>query len=966
MINTKKAVNRIISILIVLSVVLPTMIFADEQIETEMSYENVLSHKYTLADGVEFYKDVIFDKQEGYQRTYRFEYTPTELNGVIFARGKDLYTRSYIENLAKMTDEQNGAVIGGMNADFFNMSTGVPLSAIIEDGILITSDGGYNCLAIKEDGSAFIDTPSIKISITKEDKKYDVWSLNKELVDWGLCLYNDKFDDTTNISVPAYEAVFYPYEQVLTVDEIAQVLEIEPEEVVAYDETENGTDTDTETENTDTSLNQVAEQSKNYESINDYLQGTYTHSDDENGSDQTENNDFVETNETNQTEIFINVYSQSDLETIDEYALDNEFTKVGDKYYKLQKANPVISQSEKIVVVQTRKDGVDGSLVIPEGSYVLAGHEDTFASSVKRFSVGDEAVLDITANESFVGIKTAIGCSHIIIKDGKAVPTDAFSHYKYKNPRTAVGITQEGRIILFAVDGRDSNLSGGMRIDELSNEMLRLGCVSAANLDGGGSTTVKALLPYFNSLDTVNKISQSSERKISNAILFTNKMPIVGTAAYSYLLDTYEYVMCDSSVYLGQEYFTDENYYPVGFSLPKAEQEQSQSETLTEFAEKETDKEQTIENDSVSVKTETLSEEENEDNIVPADENENNFEEVGEEIVEEDKVNVIYTVENGYIEDGRYYPDGYLGSVEINSNIDEHKNVARTLVSVDEVDEITITAPTLTLYQGQALQLAAFAKVNSFDVAATNESFDWDVNLNYGVVFEDGLFLATHSGENIEITAKRGDVSASVYVNVLKDPFDDISEHWSRENIIRLFDEGIVEGEIVEEKSVFNPNRTYSRNEFCTMFARVLGYTAVGVIPEQIKDRQELLYADSVNIPDWAFQSVSALVNGGYLEGFGVSTDDGVFFNGNEPVSRKDVISVIGRLCENAPEEFVLVASDISQDDENYELIRNACAAEIFRGYEDGSLRLDFGLTRAEGAAVFVRLMDYLELTYNN
>lgn len=58
-----------------------------------------------------------------------------------------------------------------------------------------------------------------------------------------------------------------------------------------------------------------------------------------------------------------------------------------------------------------------------------------------------------------------------------------------RHPRTAVGITEDNRLIAVVVDGRNSQ-SSGMSIEELSIVMKALGCVNAMNLDGGGSSTM--------------------------------------------------------------------------------------------------------------------------------------------------------------------------------------------------------------------------------------------------------------------------------------------------------------------------------------------------------------------------------------------------------------------------------------------------------------------------------------------
>jgi exopolysaccharide biosynthesis protein len=58
-------------------------------------------------------------------------------------------------------------------------------------------------------------------------------------------------------------------------------------------------------------------------------------------------------------------------------------------------------------------------------------------------------------------------------------------------PRTAAGISADGtRLVLLVVDGRRDGYSVGITEMELAEEMLRLGCADALNLDGGGSSTL--------------------------------------------------------------------------------------------------------------------------------------------------------------------------------------------------------------------------------------------------------------------------------------------------------------------------------------------------------------------------------------------------------------------------------------------------------------------------------------------
>jgi hypothetical protein len=58
------------------------------------------------------------------------------------------------------------------------------------------------------------------------------------------------------------------------------------------------------------------------------------------------------------------------------------------------------------------------------------------------------------------------------------------------HPRTAAGVTANGRMLLFTVDGRNAGHSEGLTYREMADVLIRWGARDAINLDGGGSTTL--------------------------------------------------------------------------------------------------------------------------------------------------------------------------------------------------------------------------------------------------------------------------------------------------------------------------------------------------------------------------------------------------------------------------------------------------------------------------------------------
>lgn len=79
-------------------------------------------------------------------------------------------------------------------------------------------------------------------------------------------------------------------------------------------------------------------------------------------------------------------------------------------------------------------------------------------------------------------------------------------------PRTAVGVIDDNHLVLVVVDGRSPGYSAGVDMDELAQIMLDLGCTTAYNLDGGGSSTM-----YFDG-EVINQPSNGGERGVSDIL----------------------------------------------------------------------------------------------------------------------------------------------------------------------------------------------------------------------------------------------------------------------------------------------------------------------------------------------------------------------------------------------------------------------------------------------------------------
>lgn len=106
--------------------------------------------------------------------------------------------------------------------------------------------------------------------------------------------------------------------------------------------------------------------------------------------------------------------------------------------------------------------------------------------------------------------------------DNKNEKLDSVPFNTLRHPRSAIGIKPNGKVILLTIDGRHEN-SAGASLFELTKIMRWLGCTSAINLDGGGSTALWIDSEEGNGVINYpadnKKWDHEGARKVANVIL---------------------------------------------------------------------------------------------------------------------------------------------------------------------------------------------------------------------------------------------------------------------------------------------------------------------------------------------------------------------------------------------------------------------------------------------------------------
>jgi uncharacterized protein YigE (DUF2233 family) len=156
-----------------------------------------------------------------------------------------------------------------------------------------------------------------------------------------------------------------------------------------------------------------------------------------------------------------------------------------------------------------------GNAPIDPGAVVVSAHGNA-AKVLSGIKVGERITINHTLGPVWDKTVHALGAGPMLVKDGSIFLTTKTEDFGSdvaggRAPRTALGLTKEGKLLLVVVDGRQAG-STGMTLLELAMFMQELGAVDAMNLDGGGSSE----MIVFDSV--VNKPSDGRVRKLGDAL----------------------------------------------------------------------------------------------------------------------------------------------------------------------------------------------------------------------------------------------------------------------------------------------------------------------------------------------------------------------------------------------------------------------------------------------------------------
>lgn len=124
------------------------------------------------------------------------------------------------------------------------------------------------------------------------------------------------------------------------------------------------------------------------------------------------------------------------------------------------------------------------------------------------------------------GVSEVQGGNHFTLKSGKiAAPSkQTYPSGVQRHPRSGLGITADGRVLMVTVDGRRT-ASKGVTLAEMGQLMKSQGAVHAFNLDGGGSTVMARHMVNTGQFQVANKPSDGKQRPATQAFAVFRDTP---------------------------------------------------------------------------------------------------------------------------------------------------------------------------------------------------------------------------------------------------------------------------------------------------------------------------------------------------------------------------------------------------------------------------------------------------------
>ena len=445
------------------------------------------------------------------------------------------------------------------------------------------------------------------------------------------------------------------------------------------------------------------------------------------------------------------------------------------------------------------------SCPIPAGGFVLSIAEKTNYTTVlanlKALQTGDRVTISSSCSENWERVRYACGGGDMLVEDGEALSDFTLDSKKEKRARTAIGQKEDGSVVIYTAD--ESATSTGLDLYDLADMMQELGCETAINLDGGGSTMVGVQYPGYDKCATANSPTDGSMRACANFIFLVRDKTDADEANHLFLYPSHAYALPGATVSFTLK-AADHNY--VAADVP------DNTSWATNFG--------TIGNGTLAIDSDW----------------------------------------DTSISDAGITVKG--GGMTARASVSVLEQV--TGIRVCKEDGKT-AVKTLHVPAESNTQLKAGATYYGQTVFSAPDSFTWEITGEIGTMSSSGKFTAAKVSKLTEgsIEVSYGKTSVSIPVTVSPtNPFSDTKGHWAENYINDLYFEGTITGSEGKDGTLlYRPDDSMTRQEFVVALMRYLGTNLADYASAKLP------FSDTDKIGAWALDAMKAAYSLGYMGG---------------------------------------------------------------------------------------------------
>lgn len=431
---------------------------------------------------------------------------------------------------------------------------------------------------------------------------------------------------------------------------------------------------------------------------------------------------------------------------------------------------PVGSRAAELRLGQTLRVEVIGmvedtkSCAIPDDAFLLAIANDTIyqttRATLESMKLGQQLTLNVSCASGWESVTSACGGGDLLVQNGQLCTDFTLDSAKRMAARTAIGILRDGSIVFYTCD--EAGNSDGLTLAQLAERMLALGCQTALNLDGGGSTAAGVTYPGYASGATANTPSDGKLRECANFIFLVRQKQDAGEASRLYLYPYGGYALPGAKLSLTVK-AADASYMaaavPTDITFGGTNVTKGTGSTVT------------VNTGAKGAATVTAS------------------------------ASGLRATASFLIPD------------------------APTSITIKHEDKTT-PLQSLRVAGGSQTDLTATAWYYGNRVYSADTSFTWAVTGQIGEISEDGVFTAAKTTTDLtgSITVCYGETTQTLAVSVgSSQPFADTKGHWAESYITSLYYDGTLQGAAKNGKLYYRPDESMTRQEFIVALMRYLG-----------------------------------------------------------------------------------------------------------------------------------------------